>query len=431
MQTIARYLKNIIKNILLKGETLMKKTKILASVLTAMLVATAFVGCGKKQETPAPASGTQTKKESKKITVWSHLKKEEIDAIRPIAEAWAKETGNTVEVLEDKGDMNAFAQAAASSKAADIMYGLAHDNLGVFVKAGVVAEVPAGLVDTTKYNQNAVNAVSIGGKVYAVPVAQETLGLFYNPDKVTKVPANLEELIADGKKLGFKYQAKDMYFSFPFITGFGGYIFKDNNGSLDPNDIGLNNEGGKKGFAVLERFATELGMKSTVDSAAAIKEYKAGKIAYFISGPWDAEGLKKDNVKFKVAPIPSINGTDPARPFMGVQAAFVNSKSKNQTEAWDLMKYLVSKTEKPIWEVGHRLPVLKDSPINAEVSKTDYAGFAEQVKNSYPMPNIPEMQAAWKLNDQLPTLLDGKMKSDAFADKAASDLKAQLSQQAK
>lgn len=406
----------------------MKKSKVLASALTVMLIATALVGCGKKAETTQNAD---TSKGGKKLVVWSHLKPEEIAAIKPIAEEWAKSTGNTVEVLEDKGDMNAFSQAAASAKAADIMYGLAHDNLGLFVKAGVVAEVPSGVVDTAKYNQNAVNAVSIGGKVYGVPVAQETLGLFYNPDKVKEVPKDLEALIADGKKQGFKYQAKDMYFSFPFITGFGGYIFKDDNGKLDPNDIGLANEGAKKGFATLERFAKELGMKSSVDSAAAINEFKAGKIAYFISGPWDAEGLKKENVKFKVAPIPSVNGKDPARPFMGVQAAFVNSKSKNQTEAWDLMKYLVTRTEKPIWEVGHRLPVLKDSPINAEVAKTDYAGFAEQVKNSYPMPNIPEMQAAWKLNDSLPTLLDAKMDANAFADKAVKDLKAQLANQAK
>jgi arabinogalactan oligomer / maltooligosaccharide transport system substrate-binding protein len=409
----------------------MKRSKILVAALAAMVVTTALVGCGKKA---APAANTTTpaptQKESKKIVVWSHLKAEEIAAIKPIAEEWAKSTGNTVEVLEDKGDMNAFAQAAASAKAADIMYGLAHDNLGVFVKAGVVSEVPAGIVETSKYNQNAVNAVSIGGKKYGVPIAQETLGLFYNPDKVTAVPKDMNSLIEDGKKNGFKYQAKDMYFSYAVISGFGGYIFKDNNGALDPKDIGLANEGAKKGFAMLERFAKELGMKSSVDSAAAVNEFKAGKIAYFISGPWDAEGLKKENVKFKVAPIPSINGTDPARPFLGVQAAFVNAKSKNQAEAWDLMKYLVARTEKPIWEVGHRLPVLKDSPINAEVAKTDYAGFAEQAKNSYPMPNIPEMQAAWKLNDSLPLLLDGKQDANAFADTAVKNIKAQLATQA-
>lgn len=411
----------------------MKRSKILVAALAAMIVATALVGCGKKAEpTTAPNTTTPapTQKESKKIVVWSHLKAEEIAAIKPIAEEWAKSTGNTVEVLEDKGDMNAFAQAAASAKAADIMYGLAHDNLGVFVKAGVVSEVPAGIVETSKYNQNAVNAVSIGGKKYGVPIAQETLGLFYNPDKVTAVPKDMNALIEDGKKNGFKYQAKDMYFSYAVISGFGGYIFKDNNGALDPKDIGLANDGAKKGFAMLERFAKELGMKSSVDSAAAVNEFKAGKIAYFISGPWDAEGLKKENVKFKVAPIPSINGTDPARPFLGVQAAFVNAKSKNQAEAWDLMKYLVARTEKPIWEVGHRLPVLKDSPINAEVAKTDYAGFAEQAKNSYPMPNIPEMQAAWKLNDSLPLLLDGKQDANAFADTAVKNIKTQLATQA-
>lgn len=402
-----------------------RNSKVLASALTAMLVATALVGCGKKQEAaPTPAA------ESKKIIVWSHLTDDEVAAIKPIAQEWAKSTGNTVEVLADKGDFNAFSQAAASAKAADIMYGIAHDNLGGFIKAGVVAEAPAGLVDASQYNQNAINAVTFDKKIYAVPLAADGVALFYNPDKVTKVPTTLDELIATGKQVGFKYEAKNLYHSYAFISGFGGYLFKDVNGNLDPKDIGLGNEGAIKGYETLATFAKDLGMKSSVDQGVAGGEFKAGKIGMFISGPWDVEGFKKENVKFKVAPIPSINGK-PSTPFIGVQAAFVNAKSKNQKEAWDLMKYLVTRTEKPIFDKGHRLPVLKKSAIADEIAKSDYAGFLEQSKTAYPMPNIPEMGAAWKLNDSLPLLLDGKMDAKAFATKAVKDINDALSQQAK
>ncbi len=406
----------------------MKRSKILVSALAAMVVATALAGCGKKTE---PTSNTTNPaKESKKIVVWSHLNQEEIDAIKPIAQEWAKNTGNTVEVLKDESDFNAFATAASSSKAADIMYGLPHDNLGGFIKAGVVAEVPAGIVTKDKYNDNAVNAVSQNGKIYAVPIASESVALFYNPDKVKEVPKTLDELIAQGKTLGFKYEAKNLYHSFAFINGFGGYIFKDNNGVLDVKDIGLGNEGAVKAYQAFETFAKELGMKSSVDSGAAAKEFQAGKTAFYISGPWDVEGMKTANAKFKVAPIPTINGK-PSAPFLGIQSAFVNSKSKNQAEAWDLMKYLAERTEKPIWDKGHRLPVLKASKIADEIAKSDYAGFGEQVKTAYPMPNVVEMGAAWKVNDSLPVLLDGKMDAKAFAEKVVKDIKAQLETQAK
>jgi hypothetical protein len=41
------------------------------------------------------------------------------------------------------------------------------------------------------------------------------------------------------------------------------------------------------------------------------------------------------------------------------------------------------------------------------------------------------MGAAWKVNDSLPVLLDGKMDAKAFADKVVKDINAQLATQAK
>lgn len=399
-----------------------KHSKVLASALTLMLVATAFVGCAKKTD-----STTAVKKESKKIVVWSHLTDDEVAAIKPIAQEWATKTGNTVEVLADKGDFSAFAQAAVSSKAADIMFGLAHDNLGGFYKAGVLAEVPANTIDTSKYNENAINAVSFDKKMYGIPLSIETLALFYNTDKVTTPPTTLDDLIAQGKKVGFHYEAKNLYHSYAFVSGFGGYIFKDNGGALDPNTIGLDNEGAVKGYETLATFGKELGMKSSVDSGAAGGEFKAGKIGMYISGPWDVEGFQKAGVHFKVAPLPSIDGK-PATPFLGVQAAFVNAKSKNQAEAWDLMKYLVANTEQALFDKGHRIPAVKDSALKDQLAKGDLAGFIEQAKTAYPMPNISQMGAIWAANGDFALLVDGKLSAKDYAAKYTKDVKDQLAQ---
>lgn len=399
-----------------------KHVKVLASALTLVLVASALVGCGKKADGNAPAA-----KESKKIVVWSHLTDPEVAALKPIAQEWAKNTGNTVEVLADKGDFNAFAQAAASSKAADIMFGIPHDNLGGFYKAGVLAEVPANTVDTAKYYENAINAVSFDKKMYAVPLTVETLGLFYNTDKVQTPPTTLDDLIAQGKKVGFHYEAKNLYHSYAFVSGFGGYIFKDNGGALDPASLGLDNEGAVKGYETLATFGKDLGMKSSVDSGAAGGEFKAGKIGLFISGPWDVDGFKKAGVHFKVAPLPSINGK-PATPFLGVQAAFVNAKSKNQAEAWDLMKYLVSHSEQALFDAGNRIPAAKDSALKDKLASGDLAGFVEQTKTAYPMPNIPQMGSVWAANGDFALLVDGKLSAKDYAAKYAKDVKDQIAQ---
>ena len=86
------------------------------------------------------------------------------------------------------------------------MVGIANDNLGTFQKAGLLAEVPSGVIDESKYtSKEVINAVTIGGKQYAVPYAQETVSLFINKDKVKEVPKTMEELVTKAKEVGFEY----------------------------------------------------------------------------------------------------------------------------------------------------------------------------------------------------------------------------------
>ncbi|HBM79294.1 MAG TPA: maltose ABC transporter substrate-binding protein, partial [Clostridiaceae bacterium] len=84
----------------------------------------------------------------------------EVKALDPIAQEWAKNTGNTVKVQADKGDFQAYLQAANSSKAPDIMFGIAHDNLGTFQKAKLLEEVPDGTINKSDYVQMSLDAVS-------------------------------------------------------------------------------------------------------------------------------------------------------------------------------------------------------------------------------------------------------------------------------
>ena len=137
------------------------------------------------------------------LTVWSHLTPDEVKAIAPIAEKWGQENGVNVKFVEDKGDMQAYMQAANSSKGPDMMFGLPHDNLGTFEKAGLLAEVPEGLLNKDDYtSEQLIDAVTLNGKQYAVPLAQETTSLFYNKDLVQEVPETMEEVVEIGKERG-------------------------------------------------------------------------------------------------------------------------------------------------------------------------------------------------------------------------------------
>ncbi|GKU25725.1 maltose ABC transporter substrate-binding protein [Clostridium folliculivorans] len=405
-----------------------KRVKVLATVMSALVISSAFIGCGKKDDSTA----AKDSKGGKELVVWSHLMTNEVKELDKIAQQWAKETGNKVKVVEDKGDFQAYIQASQSSKGPDIMYGLANDNLGTFQKAGVLAEVPSGVIDKSKFaSQSVIDAVTLQGKQYAVPIAMETYALFYNTDKVKEVPKSMDELVTKAKEVGFKYDVNNFYYSYAFLAANGGYVFKNNNGSLDAKDIGLNNDGAVKGYQFIQDLVVKNKfMSADIKGDGAKGDFQAGKIGFYISGPWDVKGFQDAKVPFKVVPLPQTNGK--ATPsFMGVQTAFVSSKSKNQDTAWELMKYLNDKTPLVLFETGNRIPVLNDA-LNSDKFKASETAvqFAEQAKVAQPMPNIPEIQAMWTPGaNNLQLLTAGKVDAKKAADTTVEQIKQGIAQQ--
>jgi arabinogalactan oligomer/maltooligosaccharide transport system substrate-binding protein len=383
-----------------------KKVKTICSVLSALLLVAALGGCS--------SSTGSTTKSGKHLIVWSHLTKPEITELNKVAQKWAKQTGNTVTVQMDSLDPSKsqqFLQAAKSSKGPDIMYGMAHDNFGTFQKAGLLEPVPSGIIDTSKYVDTSIKAVSYDGKMYAVPMSIETYALFYNTDKVQTVPTTVDDLITQAQKVGLQYDINNFYFSYAFMAANGGYVFKDKGkGALDANDIGLGNEGSVKGLQTIQDFVTKYKfMSADIKGDKAKAAFQNGTIGFYISGPWDVSDFTKAGVKFAVAPLP---GGMPS--FVGVQASFVNSNSKNKTEDWELMKYLQENNESVI-KAGSRIPALNSTLDKPEFKDNKItSAFVQQVKNGQPMPNIPEMQAVWTpVGNDLTLLTQGKLTPEA------------------
>lgn len=400
-----------------------KRTKILATIMATMVMASAFVGCGSKTNNEGAKSDSDTT-----ITVWSHLNQSEVDAITPMAEEWATENGVKVKVVVDEGDMQGFTQAANSSKGPDIMFGLAHDNLGTFNKAGLLAEVPENLIDESVYaSQQVLDAVTIDGKMVGIPISQETVALFYNKDKVKEVPATMEDLVAKGKELGFKYNATDFYMTFGFIAAGGGYVFGGEDGNLDPTDIGMNNAGAVAGYEFINSLFKDGLIPADINGDLAKSAFLTGETAFYISGPWDVEAMKEGGVNFGVAPIPTLNGNN-IKTFMGVQSAFVSSKSKNQELAWDLVKHLSETTGDALFETGNRIPVLK-SVLEGEkfASNELMVEFSKQAQFANPMPNIPEVQTMWEPGaNNIKLMVTGELTPKQAADSTVEQIKSAI-----
>lgn len=408
---------------------MVKKKRILSLVMTTALLMGTLAGCGgatKENEGASNAGGDKT------ITVWSHLNTQEVEELTKVAEKWGQEKGVTVKVVEDKGTMQTYMEIANSSKGPDLYYGTPHDNLGTFQKAGLLAEVPSGVIDESKFtSKQLIDAVTIGGKQYAVPLAQETISLFYNKDKVKEVPKTMEDLAVKAKEVGFEFDINNFYMTYGFLSSQGGYVFKNNNGTLDPKDIGLGNEGAIKGYQFLQDLVVkEKFMAPDINGDIAKGDFQSGKSGFYISGPWDVAAFKEAGVNFGVAPMPTFGGK-PFTTFLGVQAAFVAEKSANKDLAWELMKYLNDNTTDLLIEKGSRIPATKAGVESDLFKKSEYmVAFGEQAKNGTPMPNIPEVQAMWTPGaDGLKALTSGTMDPKAVADQIAKQTAEGIAQQ--
>ncbi|MGV2686569.1 extracellular solute-binding protein, partial [Clostridium perfringens] len=130
-----------------------KKVKLVASMLTVVMGVSALCGCA--------SSNNSKKNNDKEIVVWSNLMDNEVEAVNEIAQQWAKDNNKKVKVLKDNSGYQEFLQAANSAKGPDMLFGIAHNNLGTFQAAGLLEEVPSDFVNRDDYvGSNVWDAVS-------------------------------------------------------------------------------------------------------------------------------------------------------------------------------------------------------------------------------------------------------------------------------
>lgn len=372
---------------------MLKRTKVIACLMATMMIGGAFAGCGSKDAGNAASTG------GKEIKIWSQYTGENLQCVKDLAEAWAKQTGNKVKVTEDKNGFDSLVQASKGKNSPDCVVGVANDHLGSFQKADLIDEVPTGTMDDSDYIEPALKASAIGGKRYAVPLTLETYVLFYNKDKVKEAPKTWDDLISQAKTLGFNYVLNDFYYSLALIQANGGYVFKTaDDGSADVKDIGLNNEGAVKGFTMINDLAnTSKLISPSVTPEIARGNFQNGKVAFYLSGPWDVAAFKKANVNFGVATFPEIVPGTPVPTTAGIKFAVVPKASQNKDLAWNFMKYLAKNGPYKLFKQTAAIPVLKSEQAKDEIKNDPITSvFAKQSESARSMLSAPEFGTIWE-----------------------------------
>ena len=325
-----------------------------------------------------------------------------------------------------------FKTASISNKGPDI-FTWANDVVGELAESGFLEPIIMPLKTQKKFLNNAINAFKYKEKLYGYPYDLETLAFIYNPKLLANPPADFSELLnkptAKHSKDQYKflYDIKSFYFSFGFLSAHGGYIFKTKETGLNYNDIGLANDGAKKGLDFLNKLIQQKIIPPSTDRGIAFNLFKKGKLAMTIDGPWAINDLKKSGTPFKVIPLPKLYGKS-LRPLVGSHGFMIRKSSPNKDLAKELIeRYLITKDGiRTLFKEDPRSPSRHDTL--AEVSKTypHLKAFIMSAKNGIPMPNIPQMGAVWS---SMGTALNLAFNQRENTDKALENAVLQINEQ--
>jgi len=350
--------------------------------------------------TPPPAAEAGT------LTLW-------VDELRApvltgIAEDFTAATGVPVAIYQmGFGDIRDRLQLyGPTGEGPDVIIG-AHDWLGQLATNGLVEPLDLGAV-SDNVDPVALGAFTYdtgeGGQVYGLPYAAEAIALYYNPEMVPTPPATWEELIqlatdlqADaelGLEQAYVLQEKDPYHSYPLLTANGGYIFgKNDDGTYNPDDVGLDSEGGLAYGRMLDQLVKDGLLRAGVNYDTMIQLFTTRKSAMFMTGPWALPQIRESGVPYTVAPIPA--GAETARPFVGVQGFMVSAFAPNKELAVSFLTDYVAtdETMQSLFDADPRPSTWV--PVAEAIDDPDVQAFIESASNGDPLPAIPEMSAVW------------------------------------
>ena len=351
-------------------------------------------------------------------------------AIQTFADQFAADNGLTVAVQQlGFGDIrDRLVTAGPVGEGPDIIIG-AHDWLGELVSSGVVAPLDLSAV-AGDFSDASLQAFNYEGQTYGLPYAVENIALIRNTDLVPDSPATFEELeevalglVADGTvEIPLALQENgngDPFHNYPLFTALGGYVFGLNDdGSYNPEDLGIDSEGGLVAAQAFADWAEAGLIDVDITYDIMTESFGNGTAPFAITGPWAVPSFS--GVNYVVEPIPSVGGGEP-RPFIAVQGFMVSAFAENplfaQTFVLDFMA--TQEAQEAIFAADPRPPAHKAAFDAVAAGNADIQGFGLSGQNGYPMPAIPAMGSVWSAwTDAYQLVLTGSDAVQTFTDAA-------------
>ncbi|AZK45027.1 extracellular solute-binding protein [Paenibacillus lentus] len=241
------------------------------------------------------------------------------------------------------------------------------------------------------------------GHIYGLPMVTDAPALLYNKELLSKAgytepPQTLDELMEIAKAITNEdhygiYISPDSYYSLPYVWGFGGEMINEE------MNIEIANESSVQGI----EFMVEL-IKAKVTqpdgsfedwNARMMEDFKNGKVAMIINGPWATADILsgeafKNSANLGVAAIPGGPGGEGSP--IGGHNLVISKYTKYPKEAYQLIHYLNSiENQVTMAKEAGTLPTRVSAYDDKDLmSNTIFQGFKAQLEVARSRPLIPE-----------------------------------------
>lgn len=267
----------------------------------------------------------------------------------------------TFEALPDKTYPTMVATGLAAAKGADVIHTHAYGWLEQFVKSGYFEPLdPATVTSLANFTPDAISALSYrgDGKVYSVPFATMTLGLFVNKDVFEKAgltpPTTWNEFVTVSKALkekGIIPLANGLgtsWFNEMFVSVFTGpFLGPDFAAKLSKGETTYKDPLYAAALTKILELRDHMPPNfAGVDYETAGQLFLTGRAAMLAGGSFDIANYRKLNPGMKmdfIAP-PAEKAGDPARPSTFYDGGYaVNAASANKADAIKLVNWMGTK----------------------------------------------------------------------------------------
>jgi maltose/maltodextrin transport system substrate-binding protein len=322
-------------------------------------------------------------------------------ALKPLAERFEKDLGVDAKVETPEKLTENFPLAAQVGKGPDIVI-WAHDKVGEWADAGLIAPVGVSDAFSRKFFPKAWQAARHENRTWGYPIALETVTLIYNR-KLLDVPppTELSQLESVSQRIKMKHPAvtailwdyKSAYYSWGILDSAGGYVFARKGTNYDLNNVGVATPGSVEALSKIIALVHAGLLPKSVSYSTVEEMMGQEKVAMMISGPWAWANLRQRGIDFGVAPMPGVNGKL-GRPFIGVMVAYCNRSSPNQDLAKEFLEHYLL-TEDGLRAMNHAKPIGVPALISSYDRMAKDNGRLRELKTSVDygeiMPNVPQM----------------------------------------